>query len=123
MAPNVPDLPRREQRRGTRLVMMWGAGVAVAVFAAVLVWAFATAPNGQLGGTTRQRPSPTTGVLANQGAGESQAGKNQAGHAAAKSGRRIRAEFERRGGTDRAKRDAIAAYGCAARANPDLLLR
>ncbi len=78
MAPNVPDLPRREQRRGTRLVMMWGAGIAVAVFAAVLVWAFATAPNGQLGGTTRQRPSPTTGVLANQGAGESQAGKNQA---------------------------------------------
>ncbi len=76
MAPNVPDLPRREQRRGTRMAMMWGAGAAIVLFAAVLVWAFVT--NGQLGGTTRQRPSPTTGVLANQGAGESQAGKNQA---------------------------------------------
>ncbi len=123
MAPNVPDLPRREQRRGTRMAMMWGAGAAIVLFAAVLIWAFVTAPNGQLGGTTRQRPSPTTGVLANQGAGESQAGKDQAVTPRQKSGRRIRADFERRGGTDRAKRDAIAAYGCAVRANPDLLLR
>jgi uncharacterized protein DUF1236 len=78
MASNVPDLPRREQRRGIRQAMMWGAGAALAMFAAVLVWVFVTAPNGQLGGTTRQTPSPSTGVLANQGAGESQAGKSQA---------------------------------------------
>jgi Protein of unknown function (DUF1236) len=78
MAPNVPDLPRREQRRGTRQAMMWGAGAALVVFAAVIAWSFLTAPNGQLGGTTRQTPSPSTGVLANQGAGESQTGKNQA---------------------------------------------
>ena len=58
--------------------MVWGAGAALVVFVAVLVWAFVTAPNGQLGGTTRQTPSPSTGVLANQGAGESQAGKSQA---------------------------------------------
>jgi hypothetical protein len=40
-----------------------GAGVAVVLFAAVLVWSFVTAPNGQLGGTTRPRPTPSTGVL------------------------------------------------------------
>jgi hypothetical protein len=65
------------QRRGTRQTMVWGAAVAVMLFAAVLVWAFVTAPNGQLGGTMRQMPSPSTGVMANQDAGESQAGKNQ----------------------------------------------
>ena len=78
MAPRVPNPLRREQRQGTRQAMVWGAGAALVVFVAVLVWAFVTAPNGQLGGTTRQTPSPSTGVLANQGAGESQAGKSQA---------------------------------------------
>jgi len=58
--------------------MVWGVGAALVMFAAVLVWAFATAPNGQLGGTTRPTASPSTGVLANQGAGESQVGKNEA---------------------------------------------
>jgi hypothetical protein len=76
MAPKrTPDLPHHEERRGTRLVMMWGAGLAVALFGVVLVWAFVTAPNGQLGGTARQRPTASTGVLANQGSGESRAGK------------------------------------------------
>lgn len=75
MARKVPDLPRREQRRGTGQAMMWGVGAALALFAAVLVWVFVT-PNGQLGGTARPRPSPSTGVLANQNAGESQAGKS-----------------------------------------------
>jgi hypothetical protein len=78
MAPNVPDLPRREERRGTRQPMLWGAGAALVAFAAVLVWAFVTAPSGQLGGTTRQTPSQSTGVLVNQGTGESQAGKSEA---------------------------------------------
>ena len=78
MARNIPELPRREQRRGTRHAMIWGATVAIVLFAAVLVWAFVTSPSGELGGTTRQGPSPSTGVLANQDAGESQAGKNQA---------------------------------------------
>jgi hypothetical protein len=45
----------------------------MALFAGVLVWP--TAPNAQAGGATR--PTPSTGVLSNQGAGESQAGKNQ----------------------------------------------
>ena len=76
MARKVPDLPRREQRRGTGQAMMWGVGVALALFAAVLIWVFVTVPNGQLGGTARQGPSPSTGVLANQNAGESQAGKS-----------------------------------------------
>src|SRR5215469_13197755 len=74
----VPDLPPREQRRGTGQAMMWGVGLAIVLFASVLVWAFVTAPNGQLGSAARQQPSPSTGVLANQNAGESQAGKNHA---------------------------------------------
>jgi hypothetical protein len=76
MPRNVPDLPRREQRRGTNLVMIWGAGLALLLFAGVLVWTFVTAPNGQLGSTARPRPAPSTGVLANQNAGQSEAGKN-----------------------------------------------
>lgn len=77
MPPNVPDLPRREQRRGTSQAMMWGTGVAIVLFAAVLVWAFVT-PNGQQGGMSQQRqsPSPSTGVLTNQSAGESEAAKS-----------------------------------------------
>jgi Protein of unknown function (DUF1236) len=78
MARNIPDLPRREERRGTRQLMIWGIAFAVVLFATVLPWVFVTEPNGQLGGTARQRPSPSTGVLANQNAGESQAGKNNA---------------------------------------------
>ena len=79
MAPNVPDSPSREQRRGTRLTRMWSGGGAFVVIGALLVWFFVTAPNGGwLNGTARQTPSPSTGVLANQGAGESQAGKNEA---------------------------------------------
>ena len=76
MPRNNPDLPRRAQRRGTNQVMMWGAGVALILFAGVLVWAFVTAPNVQLGAAERPRPSPSTGVLANQNAGQSEAGKN-----------------------------------------------
>lgn len=76
MPPNVPDLPRREQRRATSQAMMWGAVVAIVLFAAVLIWAFVT-PNGQQGGMSQQRPSPSpsTGVLTNQSAGESEAAK------------------------------------------------
>ena len=40
----------------------------------VLVWV--TAPNGPPGITSHPRPSATNGKLANQGSGESQAGKN-----------------------------------------------
>ena len=80
MPRNVPDLPRHEQRRGTGQAMMWGTGVAIALVAAVLAWAFIPAPNGQQGGTSQQRPSPSpsTGVLTNQDAGGSQAAKNNA---------------------------------------------
>ncbi len=76
MARKVPDLPRREQRQGTGQTMMWGIGAALTLFAAVLVWVFVSVPNGQLGGSARQRPSPSTVVLANQNPGESQAGKS-----------------------------------------------
>jgi hypothetical protein len=51
MARNIPDLPRREERRGTRQLMIWGIAFAVVLFATVLLWVFVTEPNGQLGGT------------------------------------------------------------------------
>jgi Protein of unknown function (DUF1236) len=50
--------------------------IAIIGFAATLLWPFVTAPNAQVDGT-RPVPSPSTGVLSNQGAGESQAGKNK----------------------------------------------
>jgi hypothetical protein len=81
MAPqHIDDLPRHEEprqlmlgliddlpqeRRITRQLMMWGwLGLLVVLFA-VLVWITAPTP-----------PSPSNGMLANQGSGESQAGKN-----------------------------------------------
>ena len=68
----IDDLPQK--RRGTRQLMMWGwLGLAVVLFV-VLVWV--TAPNGPPSTTERPRPSPSNGMLANQGSGESQAGKN-----------------------------------------------
>jgi hypothetical protein len=70
MARNFPDIPRREQRGGTRRAMRWGVGIAIVCFAAMLVWPFISAPNAQVD-TTRPVPSPATGVLSNQGAGES----------------------------------------------------
>jgi len=90
MAPqHIDDLPRHEEprqlmlgviddlpqeRRGARQLMMWGwLGLAVVLFV-VLVWV--TAPNGPPGTTSRPQPSPSNGMLANQGSGESQAGKN-----------------------------------------------
>ncbi len=53
MPRNVPDLPRREQRRGNNQVMIWGAGLALILFAGVLAWAFVTVPNGQLGSNAK----------------------------------------------------------------------
>jgi hypothetical protein len=84
MAPqHIDDLPRHEEprqlmlglidelpqeRRDARQLMMWGwLGLAVVLFV-VLVWV--TAPNGPPG------PSPSNSLLASQGSGESQAGKN-----------------------------------------------
>lgn len=49
--------------------------VSIAALAATLVWPFVTVSHAQ--DTTRPVPSPSTGVLSNQGAGESQAGKNK----------------------------------------------
>jgi hypothetical protein len=72
----TPDLPRREERRGIRHLMIFGAGLAFVLFAVVLGWTFLTTPQGQLG--TREQPSPQTGVLSNQGSGVSEAGRNSA---------------------------------------------
>ena len=76
MARNVHDIARRERRGGTRRAMRRGLSIAIVCFAAILVWPFVTAPDAQVD-TTRPAPSPSTGVLSNQGAGESQAGKNK----------------------------------------------
>jgi hypothetical protein len=76
MPRNLPHIPLREQRGGTRGAMMRRVGVAIVCFAAMLVCPLVTAPNAQVD-TTHPVPSPSTGVLSNQGAGESQAGKNK----------------------------------------------
>jgi Protein of unknown function (DUF1236) len=76
MARNVPDISRRERRGGARRALTRGVRIAIVCFSATLVWPFVTAPDAQVD-TTRPVPSPSTGVLSNQGAGESQAGKNK----------------------------------------------
>jgi Protein of unknown function (DUF1236) len=53
-----------------------GVSIGIVCLAATLVWPFVTPPDAQVD-TTRPVPSPSTGVLSNQGAGESQAGKNK----------------------------------------------
>jgi hypothetical protein len=65
----IDDLPDSQERRGILLAKMLALGLAVVLFVA-LVWV--TAPNT----TSRPRPAPPNGMLANQGSGESQAGKN-----------------------------------------------
>jgi hypothetical protein len=69
----IDDLPDSQERRGTQLMKMLGLGLAVVLFV-VLVWV--TAPSGPFGTTSRPRPSPSNGMLANQDSGESQVGKN-----------------------------------------------
>lgn len=67
----IDDLPRSQERRGFQLMMMLGLGLAVVLFVG-LVWV--TAPSGPPGTTSRPPPSPSNGILANHG--ESQVGKN-----------------------------------------------
>lgn len=73
----VPTLSRQDERRGTRRLMLWGAGAAVVLFAACMIWLFAVVPNGELGVRTRG-PSSATGPHSNQGSGQSTTAKNGA---------------------------------------------
>lgn len=68
---------RREERRGTRGLFLWGSIAALVLGIACLVWALVFVPKGELGTAARQ-PSGPTGTLANQGAGESATAKNDA---------------------------------------------
>lgn len=68
---------QREQRRGTsRAFMWWSIGGSLVLCAIVAAWAFLYVPKGGPAGTAQR--SGSTGVLANQGAGESMAAKHDA---------------------------------------------
>ena len=69
-------LPQQEQRAGTRRAVVWWAiGGSLAVLAIVLVWGLVLVPQGQVDAT---RQPPGSGVLANQGSGQSTAARNDA---------------------------------------------
>jgi hypothetical protein len=74
---NNSSLP--EQRRGTRSAYLWGGGGALLVICAViLIWVFAVVPQGGPGRNGEPHGSASTGVLSNQGSGQSTAAKNNA---------------------------------------------
>jgi len=69
----------REQRRSTRGVFLWGgSGVLLLLCAVILVWVFVFVPQGGPGRSGEPQASGSTGVLSNQGSGESAAAKNNA---------------------------------------------
>ncbi len=68
-----------EQRRGTRNVFLWGGGGVLLVLCAVLlVWVFAVVPQGGPGRNGEPHGAASTGVMSNEGAGQSSAAKNNA---------------------------------------------
>jgi hypothetical protein len=76
----MPSRPQQQERRGTRRILVWGSAVAVLVFAAVLLWPLL--PGQEIsapGDYPPSRQTDATGSRTNQGAGESTAGKLQAG--------------------------------------------
>jgi len=69
----------REQRRSTRGVFLWGgSGVLLLLCAVILVWVFVFVPQGGPGRSGEPQASGSTGMLSNQGSGESAAAKNNA---------------------------------------------
>jgi uncharacterized protein DUF1236 len=68
-----------EQRRSTRQAFLWGgSGVLLVLCAVILVWVFVFVPQGGPGRSGEPRPSASTGLLSNQGSGQSTAAKNNA---------------------------------------------
>ena len=68
-----------EQRRSTRRVFLWGGtGVLLVLCAVILVWVFVFVPQGGPGRSGEPQGSASTGVLSNQGSGQSTAAKDNA---------------------------------------------
>jgi hypothetical protein len=68
-----------EQRRSTRNVFMWGGtGVFLVLCAVILVWAFVFVPQGGPGRRGEPQASGSTGMMSNEGSGQSTAAKNNA---------------------------------------------
>ena len=68
-----------EQRRSTRGLFLWGGtGALLVLCAVILVWVFVFVPQGGPGRNGAPHGSNSTGILSNEGAGESTAAKNNA---------------------------------------------
>jgi Protein of unknown function (DUF1236) len=68
-----------EQRRSTRHVFLWGGtGLLLVICAAILVWVFVFVPQGGPGRNGEQQASGSTGLMSNEGSGQSTAAKNNA---------------------------------------------
>lgn len=68
-----------EQRRSTRGLFLWGGtGVLLVLCAVILVWVFVFVPQGGPGRNGAPHGAASTGVLSNEGSGQSTAAKNNA---------------------------------------------
>jgi hypothetical protein len=68
-----------EQRRSTRNAFLWGGtGVLLVLGAVILVWVFVFVPQGEPGRNGEPHGAASTGVLSNEGSGQSAAAKNNA---------------------------------------------
>lgn len=73
----VPTLSPSGRARRHPAPYVVGAGAALVLFAACLVWLLVVVPNGEFGVRSRA-PSAGTGTLADQGSGQSTTAKNEA---------------------------------------------
>jgi hypothetical protein len=68
-----------EQRRSTRNAYLWGGtGLFLVICAAILVWVFVFIPQGGPGRNGAPHGAGSTGLLSNEGSGQSTAAKNNA---------------------------------------------
>jgi len=68
-----------EQRRSIRNAYLWGGtGLFLVICAAILVWVFVFVPQGGPGRNGEQHTAGSTGLMSNEGSGQSTAAKNNA---------------------------------------------
>ncbi len=75
----VDNTSPSEQRRSTRRVFLWGGtGLLLVICAAILIWVFVFVPQGGPGRSGESHVAGSTGLLSNEGSGQSTAAKNNA---------------------------------------------